>query len=303
MNDSDNNCTSRRYNSTIQVYTLVVHVMVCVLGVTGNGLVIWFCSSKMEKTVNTMWILNLAIADFLFTFFLSLRITYLALGNQWPFGPFMCNLFWFLNNLNTGISVFQLMVISIDRCVCVYFPVWCKNHRTIRLAKITVLLIWIISFVFNIPYFFFQSTCNDRGKLYCGLSHDKTFKWKVVVRLIVLIVIFTIIVLCYAAIAVQVKRKHINLSSRPFKVFVAIIISFFICFFPYNIFLLLQIFEHQIVLEDIRTIKEIMRCLMTANSCINPILYIFIGQGFKERFCTSIHTVLRKAFTENVENI
>ncbi|KAG8549613.1 hypothetical protein GDO81_020513, partial [Engystomops pustulosus] len=289
--------------TTLQIYSLVVHVMVFVLGVTGNGLVIWFCTFKMQKTVNTTWILNLAITDFLFTSFLSLKITYLALGNHWPFGKFMCSLFWFLSNLNLSVSVLQLMVISIDRCVCVYSPVWCKNHRRMRLAKIITAIIWVTSVLLCFPQFFFRITSRDKDKLYCRSNNDKSFKWNVVVRSIGLSVIFTTIVLCYAAIAVQVKRKHINLSSRPPKTFVIIIISFFLCFFPYQIINLLEHFGIQKFSGVNHTVREIMLSLMIANSCVNPILYIFIGRDFKERFCTSITSVFRKAFTEDAEMI
>ena len=36
------------------------------------------------------------------------------------------------------------------------------------------------------------------------------------------------------------------------------------------------------------------------NSCLNPLLYVFMGQDFKDKVCKSILKVLETAFTEEV---
>ncbi|KAM3923179.1 chemerin-like receptor 1 [Leptodactylus fuscus] len=283
-----------------QIYRLLVHVVVYLLGITGNALVIWFCIFRMVRTVNLVWVLNLAIADFLFTFFLPLRITYLALGDHWPFGKFMCKLFWFLHFLNLSVSVLQLMVISLDRYSCVYFPVWCHNFRRSRLSIIIVTIIWIISILFNVPYFIFKNISTIQDKTVCRNREDKNFKWVAIVWFVCMVIIpFTIIVLCYTAIIVRLKRKGIISSSRPAKVFVAIIISFFVCFFPYNVFLLLELFGPPTIFELNSIIIEIVMFLMLAHNCINPILYTLFSREFKTKICCSLQTVFEKSFMED----
>ncbi|KAM6995175.1 LOW QUALITY PROTEIN: uncharacterized protein LKV04_007410, partial [Tautogolabrus adspersus] len=49
----------------------IVYCLAFVLGVLGNGVVIWVTGFKI-RSVNTIWFLNLAVADFLFTAFLPL---------------------------------------------------------------------------------------------------------------------------------------------------------------------------------------------------------------------------------------
>ncbi|XP_073511443.1 chemerin-like receptor 1 [Phyllobates terribilis] len=300
-NIQDVNSNSSRYTD-LQIFRLVVHVMVYILGTTGNGVVIWFCIFRMKRTVNVVWILNLAIADFTFTFFLPIRISYLTLNNHWLFGNLLCKSYWFLYYLNLSVSVLQLMVISADRYICVYFPVWCKNHQRPKLAVIIAIIIWIITILSNFAYFFFRNIFKNQDKISCHISFEKNDKWKAIISSIFLFFVpFTVIVLCYTAIAVRIRRRGIVRSSRLFKIFVAIIILFFFCFFPYNLFLLLQRYGPPKFSEINHTRKQIAMCLMIANSCINPILYVLIGRNSKEKFCSSIYSVFDKTFMEDVE--
>ncbi|XP_069597625.1 formyl peptide receptor-related sequence 4-like [Ranitomeya imitator] len=307
MNNSSINGTyDNRDNSSmyinLQIFRLVVHVMVYILGTTGNGMVIWFCIFRMKKTVNIVWILNLAITDFTFTFFLPLKISYLALRNQWLFGNFMCKSYWFLYYLNLSVSVLQLVVISADRYICVYFPVWCKNHRRSKLAVNIAILLWFIAIPFNVQYFLIRNIDRDQNKITCLNSLQKDYTWKAIVNPIFLFFLpFTIIVLCYVAIAVRIKRRGIVKSSRPFKIFLAVIILFFLCFFPYNLFLVLQHYGPQKFSKVNESRKQIAKSLMIANSCINPIVYVLFGKNFKEKILVSLYSVFKKALMEDLE--
>ncbi|KAL3980943.1 hormone-sensitive lipase [Sarotherodon galilaeus] len=114
--------------------SIAVSSLVFVLGVLGNGVVIWVTGFRMKKTTNTVWYLHLAVADFIFAALLSLSVISLALDFHWPFGKFMCKLNTTIIFLNLFVSVYILVVISVDRCVSVVWPVWAQNHRNVRNA-------------------------------------------------------------------------------------------------------------------------------------------------------------------------
>ncbi|XP_052003406.1 chemerin-like receptor 1 isoform X2 [Xyrauchen texanus] len=116
---------------SLNIMSLIVYTLAFVLGVVGNGIVIWVAGFKMKRTVNTVWFLNLAVADFLFTAFLPLSVAYTAKGFHWPFGQFMCKFNSTLSFLNMFSSVYILVVISVDRCVSVACPIWAQNHRNL----------------------------------------------------------------------------------------------------------------------------------------------------------------------------
>ncbi|XP_028435377.1 chemokine-like receptor 1 [Perca flavescens] len=148
---------------SLNIMSLIVYCLAFVLGVLGNGVVIWVTGFMMKKTVNTVWFLNLAVADFLFTAFLPLSVTYLATDFHCSFGNFMCKLNSTISFLNMFASVYSLVVISVDRCVSVVWPVWTRNHRNVRKASFVSLGVWVLALILSAPHFTFRDT---------GPSHD-----------------------------------------------------------------------------------------------------------------------------------
>ncbi|KAG8548242.1 hypothetical protein GDO81_025996 [Engystomops pustulosus] len=305
-NSVNNNSHEVRVNVTLvedniqyslKIFQITIFSLVCFLGTIGNGLVIWFCLIRMEKTVNVIWFLNLAIADFTFAMSLPFIITSMILDYHWPFGDFLCKFIWFLFFLNMATSVLQLMVISLDRCVSVVFPVWCHNYRTRRLALVVVLIIWVISATLTLPSYIFRRTVGNDG-IACITYYGKT--WVPMMRFILFFLVpFIIIISCYVTIVLRIKDKTIIKSSKPFRLIISVVTSFFVCWFPYHFSVLFGIYGTKNNFS--RFGNPVSVDLMLFNSCINPILYVFIGRDFKQKFCGSIQTMLEKAFTEDLD--
>ncbi|XP_072282206.1 chemerin-like receptor 1 [Pyxicephalus adspersus] len=291
-------------------FSMVIYSFAFVLGTVGNGLVIFFTGFMMKRTVNVVWFLNLAIADFIFTFFLPLSISYVALNFHWPFGNFMCKLNSTIAFVNLYASVFLLTVISIDRFISVMFPVWCQNHRTPRLASFVAIGVWILACIFSLPYFIFRDTdaYNDAVVCFNNFHEDKNIafsrhKITVVVRFIASFLIpFSVIIFCYSVILLRIKRNHMTTSSKPFKIILAVIISFFVCWVPYHIFSFMELFVgHDNFRFDYIVFvgTPLTSSLAFINSCINPILYVFMGRDFKQKFQSSIRSIFERAFSED----
>ncbi|MEE6524170.1 hypothetical protein FKM82_023472 [Ascaphus truei] len=259
----------------MEVIRIICVSITFILGIIGNGLVIWIAGFKMKKMVSTIWFLNLGVADFLFDIFLPLQITRFAMNNHWPFGRVMCKVIFTAILLNMLVSF--LIVISVDRCTSVLCPVWSKNHRTPRLASVISIVTWLLCLFPSSPH----TAMSITRFLSMFLIH------------------FVIILVCYGLIALRLRRSEsLSRSRRPFKIMIAIVLCFFCCWFPFNIFHLLQI-------KDIDTkwifdsqFLSISICLAFFNSCLNPLLYVFIGRDFKESLKKSIPFLPENTFSE-----
>ncbi|KAL7839347.1 hypothetical protein SRHO_G00260050 [Serrasalmus rhombeus] len=156
-------------------------MIIFILGFAGNGLVIWIAGFKVKKSVVSTWYLSLAVADFIFCSTLPFVVVY-TISKDWTFGGFMCKFNSFMMSLNMYSSIFLLVIISVDRCVLVMFPVWAQNKRTIRKASVTVILAWIIAATFSAPSAAFRDIRYDnnsqktiwRRALTCIVIEDKT---------------------------------------------------------------------------------------------------------------------------------
>ncbi|XP_066214238.1 mas-related G-protein coupled receptor member X1-like [Saccopteryx leptura] len=104
----------------------------------GNGTVIWLLRVRGKRNPFSVYILNLAIADFAFLLCLNTWVTseifryyiYKLIG----FSVILC-----IMTNTAGLSL--LMAISTERCLSVTFPIWYKCHRLAHLSTIVLTLL------------------------------------------------------------------------------------------------------------------------------------------------------------------
>ncbi|XP_045703225.1 N-formyl peptide receptor 2-like [Phyllostomus hastatus] len=305
----------------LYIFTMVAQGIICVLSILGNGLVIWVAGFRMAITVTTLCCLNLALADFLFAGTLPFFMVVSAREGQWPFGWLMCKLINFLGDTNLLASVFFTAFIALDRCICVLCPVWAQNHRTVSLAMKVIIVPWILAAVLNLPAFILFTTQKDEeNNVYCSFNleiwgniteEEKMHRLFTLVKTIGIsrfVVGFTfpmsIIAICYSLVAVKICKKGMTSSSRPFWVLSAVVATFFICWFPCQLCLLLSaVWTKEILFEGKYKILLYLRVLTGLlaffNSSINPTLYVFQGKDFQKRVIHSLPASLVRALTKD----
>ncbi|XP_067412668.1 C5a anaphylatoxin chemotactic receptor 1 [Emydura macquarii macquarii] len=291
--------------------SLVLYALVFLLGVPGNAAVIWVTGFGMKRTVNTVWFLNLSVADLLCCLALPFLAVPVAHNHQWQLGDFACKLFPSLTILNMFASVLLLMAISVDRCALVTRPIWCQNHRTTRLAWGLCGAAWLLALLMTLPTFIFRWTRSDpsSGKVTCGVDYARVTDHPLVVEVFVaafrfvagFLIPFVVIATCYGLVLARVHRSRFTRSRKTVQVVLVVIVGFFVCWLPYHVVGMILAIEKPStsLFKGANDSDPLIVGLAYVNSCINPVIYVIMGQDFQDKFQRSLKTILRNVLSED----
>ncbi|KAM9541331.1 C3a anaphylatoxin chemotactic receptor isoform 2-T2 [Salvelinus alpinus] len=301
---------SEQGHRSILVVSIVLCSIACVLGIPGNAFVIWIAGVKMKRTVNTVWFVNLAVADLLCCVSIPFSIADIILNPHWPYGDAMCKILPSMVVLNMFASVFTLVLISLDRFALVILPVWAQNHRSITLAWLLCGLAWVLALLLSLPSMIYREieVRDDMNITLCIYNHlqDKTegnqsaIKATHVTRLILgFLIPLLVIAVCYLLIGRRVSSGRFK-SQRAFQIILVVVTTFFVCWLPYHVIGLMIEYGEEASQDMARALDPLAISLAYVNSCLNPVLYVFMGQDFKERARVSLSKIFEKVFSEDV---
>ncbi|XP_042611249.1 C3a anaphylatoxin chemotactic receptor-like [Cyprinus carpio] len=296
------NCFDELENSMTEI-SLVFYYLTLILGVPGNAFVVYVAGLKMKRTVNTVGFLNLAIADFLSCLSTLFNVTKSAFDNHWPYGSIMCKILPFIMLITMFASVFTLNLISLDRFVQVITPVWAQNHRSLFIARLSCAAAWILASVLSLPFMTLRKTYTENNKTRClpyqrNEEHSELYLRLSIIRFVFgFLVPLICIITCYGFIARKLGRSHFH-SGRAFRIMFAVIVAFFLCWLPYHIVHLIIIYGKKSSSLVALEVFPLAISLAFFNSCLNPILYVFMGQDFKNNVELSLRRVFERVFSE-----
>ncbi|XP_077365824.1 type-1 angiotensin II receptor [Festucalex cinctus] len=291
------------------IYTLVPIVYSCnfVIGIVGNSMVVAviYCYMKL-KTVANIFVLNLAVSDLTFLITLPMWATFTAMGYHWPFGGFLCKTSAGLAMLNLYTSTFFLTALSIDRYLAIAHPVRSRRFRTVAYARATCAVVWLLAFALSVPTVLTRDVLRiaNSNNTWCGVLHPTAenrdrlkgllLAINLMKSLMGFVVPLVVIVTCYCLIGrALVGARRIQKSSRSrddevLRMLAAAVLAFFLCWMPHQVFHFLQVLtqlmqvENCAMVEIIDTAMPFTICLAYLNSCVNPILYGFVGRNFRK---------------------
>ncbi|KAG9269499.1 neuropeptides B/W receptor type 2 [Astyanax mexicanus] len=303
-NRTDLNCTppaDYSFYADLYVVLPVIYSVICAVGLTGNTAVIYvILKAPKMKTVTNMFILNLAIADDLFTLVLPISIAEHLL-HYWPFGEVLCKIILSIDHYNIFSSIYFLTVMSVDRYLVVVSTVRSKRmpYRTYRAAKIVSLCVWLLVILIVVPFTVFAGVyiSPDDERKSCVLSFPSPEgSWFKATRIYTLILGFAIpvstICILYTMMLYKLRNMRLNTNAKALdkakkKVTVMVFIVLAVCLFCWTPFHLSTIVALTTDLKStplVIGISYFITSLSYANSCLNPFLYAFLDDSFRKAF-------------------
>ncbi|CAH2285964.1 cysteinyl leukotriene receptor 2-like [Pelobates cultripes] len=277
------------YNYKHHVYS-AVYIVVFFIGVLFNGAALYvFCVVNKKRGPSTLCLMNLAAADLFFIIFLPLRITYFQMDATWIFGDIMCRATTYSFYFSMYTSIFFLACLSLFR----YYSV--TSYKEINLKKVSKIcvIIWLFTGISTTPFLFNGS--HIRGNVTrcfepSGLSAWTKIMYMNYYALIVGFIIPFLTILVFNGLLIRyillipMDKKHIR---RQVTMIVLVLIVCCVCFLPYHIqrTVHLHYLVHHPNICSLHNVLErtVVATLSLAilNSCLDPLLYVFVGHGFK----------------------
>ncbi|KAJ7371787.1 melatonin receptor [Desmophyllum pertusum] len=206
-------------STAIQVTESVFMLLINFASFAGNLLlgIAVIKNPNLRRTVPNMYIITLAVSDFLMSLLgIPFSAASLIVG-EWPFNNFVCQLqgFWIL--LMCAASLQTLAVTAVNR----YFRVvrsraLYQKLFNVKTTKITIAVVWIMAFFAPLPYvaagheFFFHT-----GKVFCAHDSESLYHGYGAYLVLVYVAIpLIIIITCYTRVFIAVRKHNLKFRLR-----------------------------------------------------------------------------------------
>ncbi|CAK6974553.1 C3a anaphylatoxin chemotactic receptor-like [Scomber scombrus] len=112
---------------------------------------------------------------------------------------------------------------------------------------------------------------------------------------------FLVITASYVTIGVRTRRLQSARKQRSRQIIISVILAFFLCWLPSHVFKLLYVFTpgNPQMKVIIKLGFPLTVSLASLNSCLNPILYVFMCDEFQKKLKQSIFLVFESALAED----
>lgn len=303
----------RVFDKFFRILIVSLIIIVIVAAVCGNILVCLaiLLNKRLKKTTN-YFIFSLAISD-LMTALFSMPFdveTYLH-PYQWKGGEFLCNFWTFMYLIAAPTSILNLMAVSMDRYLAISAPLKYYTVMTPKLALLIIAIIWLYSLTFTtagmVGWPFYEHSvigglcAFNITPSYSVVSSAVNFILPTVIMCVIYYHIYKIASAHARRIAKQEvttsvasnsnedsgtitsEKKRIKRSIKAAKTIAIIVSTFLLCWIPLTLTSAVGSLCRE-CLEVTGELWIVLIVLAYMNSAINPILYSFFNQEFRESF-------------------
>lgn len=287
-------CEVQPLDPTAAIITCFFLTIIFFLAIPGNLIVGWVIFTRRRMlTPSDVYLFNLTLADGL----MALTTPFLAAAQVkgWIFGNFMCKFLPLIVEANFYTSILFLACISVDRYLVIVRAKESVRSRQRLCSWFLCVAVWALGSALALPALFNKITkLKSEPQMICSQNFDigSATSWRVATRLFLHIFGFflplAIMITCYSVVIVRLMRTRGFQKHRAMKVIISVVVAFLLCWMPYHITLMVDTalrtdlipFDCN-VRRAVTTALDITNNLALFHSCINPVLYAFVGQKFR----------------------
>ncbi|KAL6070440.1 hypothetical protein STEG23_032316 [Scotinomys teguina] len=269
-------------------------IIIGLVGLAGNVTCYWFLGFHMRRNAFSVYIFNLAGADFLFLCFNIVHSIHVIISmfHVITISRFFIALFNFA--YLAGMSMLSAM--SAERCLSALWPIWYRCRRPRHTSAVMCALLWALSLLLSILQ---GEACNiffnGFAPGWCEKLDSIIFAW--------LVVLFVVLLGSSLALMLRVFCGTHRIPVTRLCVTIVLTVLVFLLFgLSYGITWFL--------LDWIKNFYKVFPCnayemsafLSCVNSCANPIIYFLVGSIRHRRFqCQTLRLFLQRAMQDSPE--
>ncbi|CAG4958824.1 unnamed protein product [Parnassius apollo] len=290
-------------------FTVMWVLFVSIVVLNASVIAALLCTNARKSRMN-FFIMQLAIAD-LFVGLIYVFVDIVQkITIAWLAGEFMCKIVKFLQAVVMYASTYVLVALSIDRCDAITNPM--NFSGSWNRARGLIVSAWLISIIFSIPLLILYEVKEVQGELQCWIDLGTPRRWQIwmsLVSVMIFVLPALAIAACYAVIVLTIwtKSKAVVMSPpvnsrrtktmrngqvesdpdsrrassrgliprakiKSVKMTFVIVFVFVLCWSPYIVFDLLQVYNHIPPTQTNLAIATLIQSLAPLNSAANPLI-------------------------------
>ncbi|KAK6483274.1 C-X-C chemokine receptor type 1-like [Huso huso] len=288
-----------------KILLVIIYSLVFILSTLGNFLVVLVISCmQRQKSSTDIYLLNLAIADLLFALTLPFWAVYS--NSEWIFGDYMCKIVSVMQEVNFYSGILLLACISVDRYLAIVHATHAVTQKR-HLVGFVCIGVWLVAALLSLPILISRKAFKSHKNItvcYEDIGAGDIEAWRISIRFLRHLVGFfiplAIMIFCYGFTINTLFQARNGQKHKAMRVIFVVVLAFIVCWFPYNMTVFADtlmrakiISETCEVRDHIDTALQATQILAFFHCCINPILYAFIGQKFRNTF---LRVLIRKGF-------
>ncbi|KAM9054598.1 hydroxycarboxylic acid receptor 1 [Megaptera novaeangliae] len=278
-------------------------ILAFVLGALGNGIALCgFCFHMKTWKPSTIYLFNLAVADFLLMICLPFRTDYYRRHRQWAFEDIPCRVALFMLAMNRAGSIVFLTVVAVDRYFKVVHPHHMVNAISNQTAVGIVCALWTMVILGTLYLLMENHLCVQEKTVTCeSFIMESANGWHDVMFQLEFFLPLSIILFCSFKIIWSLKRRqHLARQTRMKKAtrFIMVVAVVFItCYLPSVSARLYFLWTVPTSACDpsVHVALHVTLSFTYVNSMLDPLVYYFSSPSFPKFYSKlKIHSLRPK---------
>ncbi|KAJ8000279.1 hypothetical protein DPEC_G00203190 [Dallia pectoralis] len=301
-----------------KVVSTVLVLVICALGMVGNGMVILVVlTTKHMRTPTNCYLVSLAVADLIVLTAAGCPNITESIFGSWVYGRAGCLGITYLQYLGINASSCSITAFTIERYIAICHPIKAQFLCTLSRAKRIILSVWVFTLLYSIVWLYLSDIqeevyMNDVTIVTCGYKVTRQlylpiyfldFSIFFIVPLMLASVLYGLIarILITNPLPSDPKEKindgHTNMATRckntrhsttaasrrqVTKMLAVVVVLFAVLWMPYRTLVVVNSFLERAYLNTWFVL--FCRSCVYLNSAINPIIYNAMSQKFRAAF-------------------